>query len=344
MAQASLPGIPVEALEDFLRSNVPHLLGGPLRVELLAGGRSNLTYLVTDGDSRWVLRRPPLGHVLATAHDMDREYRMLAALHPTDIPVPRPLISAGSEVLGAPFYLMEFTDGLIPRERTQLESFRTCPEQLAHELVDVLVRLHRLEPDSVGLGELGRPHGYLSRQLSRWAHQLDASRSRRLPELDRLGQLLSETLPTEREPTLVHGDYRLDNVVVDPQDGRIVGVLDWEMATRGDPLTDLASMVLWWDGIRGLDSPVAAVPGDVPDFPSSELLLARYAEQSGRDLASLPWYLAFAFYKIAVIFEGIHYRAQQDLTVGDGFDALGGLVPALTERGLAALHQEGVRT
>ncbi|MCW2702588.1 MAG: phosphotransferase family protein [Blastococcus sp.] len=337
----SPPGVDVPRLEAYLREAVPGLLAGPLEVTLLAGGRSNLTYLLTDGRDRWVLRRPPLGHVLETAHDMGREYRLLSALHPTDVPVPRPLAIAGDDVLGAPFYVMGFADGVVLRERQQLEEFdTTAATALADELVEILARLHRLDPGKVGLADLGRPAGYLERQLKRWARQLAASHVRELPELERLGERLAERLPAGQDAAIVHGDYRLDNVVVEPATGHIRGVLDWEMATLGDPLTDLASTAVWWDGIRGLDSPVAAVPGDVPGFPHSGHLVAEYARRTGRDLTDLSWYLGFAFYKIAAIFEGIHYRAQQGLTVGEGFERLGAMVPDLVERGHAALDRE----
>jgi aminoglycoside phosphotransferase (APT) family kinase protein len=332
------PGLPLPALEQHLRQVLPELLHGPLAAQLMAGGRSNLTYLLTDGRDRWVLRRPPLGHVLETAHDMRREHRLLAALSSTDVPVPRPLLLAGSEVIGAPFYVMDFADGQVLRERAQLEGLdAAAATALANELVDVLVRLHRLDPEQVGLGDLGRPEGYLERQLRRWGRQLESSHSRDLPELSRLAERLGAQLPVSRSAAIVHGDYRLDNVVVDPAQGHIVAVLDWEMATLGDPLTDLASTLVWWDGMRGLDSPVAAVPADVPGYPGGDSLLAAYDRQSRLDLAPLPWYLGFAFFKIAAIFEGIHYRSQQGLTVGEGFERLGDLVLPLVERGHAAL-------
>jgi aminoglycoside phosphotransferase (APT) family kinase protein len=334
--EVSPPGVSVPALDRFLRDAVPGLLTGPLRVELLSGGRSNLTYLVTDGTGRWVLRRPPLGHVLATAHDMTREFRVLNALYPSDVPVPEPIVAAGPSVIGAPFYVMAFTDGEVLRERRQLESFDDASAaRLASALVDVLVRLHRTDPASVGLGDLGRPEGFLERQLRRWARQLAASHSRDLPALTALGERLARRIPGNGGAAIVHGDYRLDNIVV--ADDGVAGVLDWEMATLGDPLTDLASMVVWWDGMNGLDNPVAAAPGEVAAFPPGEFLVSAYARCSGADLSALPWYLGFAYYKIAAIFEGIHYRAGQGLTVGDGFERLGGLVPALVERGHAVL-------
>ena len=335
---AGPPGLPLGPLDDHLRSALPALLRGPLSATLVAGGRSNLTYVLTDGTSRWVLRRPPLGHVLETAHDMGREHRLLAALAPTDLPVPRPLLLAGPEVIGAPFYVMEFADGLVLRERQQLERLDgAAATALADELVDVLARLHRLDPEQVGLGDLGRPAGYLERQLRRWSRQLEASHSRDLPELARLADRLGRDLPVSSAAAIVHGDYRLDNVVVDPAHGHVVAVLDWEMATLGDPLADVASTVVWWDGMAGLDSPVAAVPAEVPGYPGRAHLLEAYARHSALDLDPLPWYLAFAFFKIAAIFEGIHYRSRQGLTVGEGFERLGELVPPLVERGHAAL-------
>jgi aminoglycoside phosphotransferase (APT) family kinase protein len=332
------PGLPLAALEAHLRATLPDLVEGPLSAQLVAGGRSNLTYLLSDGRNRWVLRRPPLGHVLETAHDMGREHRLLAALSPTDVPVPRPLLLADPDVIGAPFYLMTFADGEVLRDRPQLERLDdAAATALATELVDVLARLHRLDPEQVGLGDLGRPAGYLERQLRRWGRQLESSHSRDLPELTRLAERLAARIPDSQSAAIVHGDYRLDNVVVDPVRGHIVAVLDWEMATLGDPLTDLASTLVWWDGMAGLDSPVAAVPADVPGYPAGDHLLAAYGRQSDLDLEPLPWYLGFAFFKIAAIFEGIHFRSQQGLTVGEGFERLGDMVPSLVERGHAAL-------
>jgi aminoglycoside phosphotransferase (APT) family kinase protein len=337
-ARVDPPGLDLTALEAHLAAERPGLLHAALSAELVAGGRSNLTYLLTDGQERWVLRRPPLGHVLETAHDMGREHRVLAALATTDVPVPRPLLLAGPDVIGAPFYVMEHADGEVLRHREQLSRLdASAALALGHELVDVLARLHRLDPAEVGLGDLGRPAGYLARQLSRWTRQLASSKSRELPELARLADRLAVDVPESQRDTIVHGDYRLDNVVVDTGRGHIVAVLDWEMATLGDPLADVASMVAWWDGMRGLDSPVAEIPGDVPGYPASADLLVRYARQSGLDLAPLPWYIGFAFFKIAAIFEGIHYRAQQGLTIGEGFEQLGELVPPLVERGHEAL-------
>lgn len=337
---ASPSGLDVAALQAHLERAVPGLLQGKLSAHLLSGGRSNLTYVLEDDTRRLVLRRPPRGHVLETAHDMSREYRVLSALGPSDVPVPRTyLLEQDTSVIGAPFYVMEFVDGAILRDADQLEQFdSTAALALADGLADTLACLHQVDAASVGLAELGRPEGFLGRQLKRWAKQLEASHSRDLPELARLGQRLAGRIPEPQRACLVHGDYRLDNVVVDrAAPGRVLAVLDWEMATLGDPLTDLASCVAWWDGISGLDSPVAAVPGDVADFPSSRRIVERYVAHVELDLTDLPWYLGFAFFKVAAIFEGIHYRDTQGLTTGDGFERLGQMVPALVERGHAAL-------
>ena len=334
------PGLPVADVEAYLHEAVPGLLHGPLRASLTAGGRSNLTYVLEDGQRRWVLRRPPLGHVLDSAHDMGREHRVLAALAPTGVPVPAPVLLAPDEVIGAPFYVMDFAEGEVLREGAQLAALDARQaEAVTLDLVRVLVRLHDLDPEAVGLGDLGRPAGYLDRQLSRWRRQLAGSHSRDLPELDRLADRLEERVPVTQQHTIVHGDYRLDNVMVDVASTRVRAVLDWEMATLGDPLADLASAVVWWEGTSGLDLPVAAVPADVDGWPGGDVLLAAYADRSGLDLSEMPWYLGFAYFKIAAIFEGIHYRSQQGLTVGDGFDRLGALVPPLVDRGHAALSE-----
>ncbi len=334
----ALPGLDPAALESYLHRAAPGTLAGPLSAQLVAGGKSNLTYVLGDGRSQWVLRRPPLGHVLETAHDMAREHRVMAALGASEVPVPHMVtLCADPEVLGAPFYVMSFVGGTIYRTQEQLAAVsRADADRLADDLVDVLARLHAVDPASVGLGDLGRPEGYLERQVRRWGTQLAGSRSREVPGLDALGARLAERVPASRRTGLVHGDYKLDNVVVAPTG--IVAVLDWEMATLGDPLMDLVNMVGWWDGIRDTDgTPTSAAPADQPAFPPSTRLLDRYASATGADLDDLPWYTGLFCYKLAAIFEGIHFRETQGLTVGEGFDELAGLGPALAARGHAAL-------
>ncbi|MCC9307148.1 phosphotransferase family protein [Kitasatospora sp. RB6PN24] len=316
-----------------------HLGTGPLQAELIQGGRSNLTYRVTDGTERWVLRRPPLGHVLATAHDMGREFRVLGALHGSPVPVPRPVrLTDDPEVIGAPFYLMEFVDGTAHRDSAALAALG--PQRvraLADRLVDTLVDLHAIDPAAVGLADFGRPEGFLARQVRRWGKQLDASRSREVPGIEELRARLAETLPDSPAPTLVHGDYRLDNVLVGPDD-RINAVLDWEMSTLGDPLTDLGLLVMYTELAEQFDGVIPGV-ALAPGFPGSAELVDRYAAGARRDVSSVTWYVAFASFKLAVVLEGIHFRFRQGGTVGADFDRIGELVPAFVQHGLHSLKE-----
>ncbi|EPH42514.1 phosphotransferase family protein [Streptomyces aurantiacus] len=346
---AGPPGLDLDRLRGHLDRERPGLLGDrPLTARLIEGGRSNLTYAVSDGTGRWVVRRPPLGHVLATAHDMRREHRVISALHPTDVPVPRPvLLCEDEEVLGAPFYVMEFVEGTPYRTAEQLASLgpeRTRAAVLG--LVDTLVDLHAVDPESVGLGDFGRPEGFLDRQLRRWGKQLAASRGRELAGVEELHAALGRALPTSPAPTVVHGDYRLDNVLIDAADGadgadgadRITAVLDWEMSTLGDPLTDLGLLVMYSVRLELPDSPVSTTAG-APGHPDPAELIERYAARSGRDVSALSWYTAFAWFKLAVILEGIHYRYTLGQTVGAGFDRIGDLVPVFIEHGLTTLNE-----
>ncbi|WP_409237174.1 phosphotransferase family protein [Streptomyces sp. PA5.6] len=334
------PGLDLDQLRGHLDRERPGLVGGPLSARLIEGGRSNLTYAVTDGTSRWVVRRPPLGHVLATAHDMKREHRVIAALHPTDVPVPAPVLLCEDEaVIGSPFYVMEFVDGTPYRTAEELAPLgpaRTRDAVLG--LVDTLVDLHAVDPAAVGLGDFGRPEGFLDRQLRRWGKQLDASRNRELAGIDELHAALGRSLPGSPAPTVIHGDYRLDNVLIGDDD-RIKAILDWEMSTLGDPLTDLGLLVMYSAKLEVPDSPVSTTAG-APGHPDPAELIERYAARSGRDVSAVSWYTAFAWFKLAVILEGIHYRYTLGQTVGAGFDRIGELVPVFIQHGLTTL-QEG---
>ncbi|MGW0762717.1 phosphotransferase family protein [Streptomyces sp. NPDC002814] len=334
------PGLDLDRLRGLLDSERPGLVHGPLTGRLIEGGRSNLTYAVSDGTSRWVVRRPPLGHVLATAHDMKREHRVISALHPTNVPVPRPVLMCEDEqVLGAPFYVMEFVEGTPYRTADQLAPLgpeRTRGAVLS--LVDTLVELHAVDPAAVGLADFGRPEGFLDRQLRRWGKQLDASRNRELAGIDELHAALGRDLPHSPAPTVVHGDYRLDNVLIGDND-RIKAILDWEMSTLGDPLTDLGLLVMYSTPLGTSDSPVSTT-AEAAGHPEPAELIERYAELSGRDVSAVSWYTAFAWFKLAVILEGIHYRYTLGQTVGPGFDRIGDLVPVFIEHGLTTL-QEG---
>ncbi|MFD5494855.1 phosphotransferase family protein [Streptomyces sp. NPDC127091] len=335
------PGLDLDRLSALLERERPGLVNGPLSGRLIEGGRSNLTYALSDGTARWVVRRPPLGHVLATAHDMRREYRVVSALHPTAVPVPRTeLLCEDEEVLGAPFYVMEFVDGVPYRTADQLVPLG--PERTRRAvlgLVDTLVDLHAVDPGEVGLSDFGRPEGFLDRQLRRWGKQLDASRDRELAGIDELHAALGRKLPRSPAPAVVHGDYRLDNVLIGEDDDEIKAILDWEMSTLGDPLTDLGLLVMYSMPLAMPDSPVSTT-AEAPGHPAPAELIERYAARSGRDVRAVSWYTAFAWFKLAVILEGIHYRYTLGQTVGRGFDRIGDLVPVFIEHGLTTL-QEG---
>ena len=331
-----LPGLDVARLQSYLQRQRPGLLGSKVSAELFDGGRSNLTYALTDGETEIVLRRPPLGHVLATAHDMGREYRMQRGLARTAVPVPRTVLMCDDPaIIGAPFYLMELVHGTV--YRSSEDTSRLAADDrwaLADQLVDVLVELHAVDPVSTGLADLGRPDGYLERQVRRWGKQLDQSRSRDLPGIDELRDRLGRQVPVSRRSGVLHGDFRLDNVIVG-DDLRVRAVLDWEMATIGDPLADIGLLLVYWDGLTNVDNPITTGMGAGAGFPPGDHLAARYASRSGDDVSELDWYVALGYFKVAVILEGIHYRYVHGQTVGAGFDRVGGLVPLFIERGLA---------
>jgi aminoglycoside phosphotransferase (APT) family kinase protein len=337
--EQSPPGLDLARLTPWFATSVP---GGArdLAARLIAGGRSNLTYEVTDGEGAWIVRRPPLGHVLATAHDMGREYRVMSALRDTDVPVPATYALCLDEgVLGAPFYVMERVAGTPYRHAAELVPLgaeRT--RAISAGLVDTLATLHEVEAGAVGLAGFGRPEGFLARQVRRWRRQLDASHSRDLPDADELHARLAADVPAESAPGIVHGDYRLDNVLTDDHD-RVAAVVDWEMATLGDPLTDLALLVV--SQRLGARSGAAAVASaaSAPGFLTEDEIVERYARRSARDLSRFGFYLGLASYKLAAILEGIHYRHLHGLTVGPGFEQIGEAVPPLLAAGLRALKE-----
>ncbi|MCW2898355.1 MAG: phosphotransferase family protein [Streptosporangiaceae bacterium] len=333
--RGGVPGLDLERLRGFLQRSLPDFTNGPLDAELVAGGRSNLTYVVSDGSREWVLRRPPLGHVLATAHDMAREHRVLSALAGTPVPVPRTYgLCADAEVLGAPFYLMEKVEGTVYRTAEQTGALGSGRARaISLDLISVLAALHAVDPEAAGLAGFGRPEGYLERQAARWRKQLEASRSRDIEGVDELTAALAGSIPVTQRHTIVHGDYKLDNVIIGADD-RVAAVVDWEMATLGDPLSDLGLLRLYWDGFAELvDRPVSPALG----FPTGGELLEHYAQAAGLDLSPLPWYEAFACFKLAVISEGIYFRHRQGKTVGEGFAEIGDMVRPLVARGLDTL-------
>jgi aminoglycoside phosphotransferase (APT) family kinase protein len=337
---AELPGLDLAKLEPYLRGELPGLLDGTLSAKMVAGGRSNLTYLLDDGSRRLVLRRPPLGHVLATAHDMSREHKVISALAPTDVPVPAThLLCNDDSVIGAQFYLMDFVDGMAIRSREECAELTEAQRhEIGIKLIDVLADLHAVDDHKVGLGDFGKPEGFLERQVGRWGKQLESSRSRELPGIDELREWLAANLPQTQQSTIVHGDYRLDNVLVRTDPLRISAVLDWEMATRGDPLTDLGLLYVYWHGTgsgNDPDDPITEGVTALPGFPEWSELAEHYAARTGFDLGALDWYKAFGYFKLAVVLEGIYYRFSQGATVGEGFDKIGERVPTTIEKGLS---------
>ena len=332
-----LPGLDIERFASWFGGACPGEIGGPLHGKLIAGGRSNLTYQVSDGTRSWVVRRPPLGHVLATAHDMAREYRVITALRDTSVPVPVSYaLCTDPDVLGAPFYVMSAVDGVAYRTAEQLGAVGPARARvIAERMVSTLALLHAVVPAEVGLADFGRPEGFLARQVRRWQKQLDASRSRPIAGIEELHEQLAARTPDGTAPTIVHGDYRLDNVLVGADDN-VAAVVDWEMSTLGDPLTDVGLLIVYQRMDRLGEGPMAS---DAPGYPSEGEILARYAESSGRDLSDLGFYIALASFKTAVVLEGIHYRYVHGQTVGEGFEQIGTLVEPLVASGLAAIKE-----
>jgi aminoglycoside phosphotransferase (APT) family kinase protein len=354
MGDVGVPGLEnVAGLANWLAGNDLPGGGADLAVELIAGGRSNLTYRVefpapggaataAGAATRMVLRRPPLGHVLPTAHDMTREYRVLSALHGTAVPVPRPIaLCSDAEVIGAPFYLMEWVDGVVFRSSEDVKILSPAQARtLSERFAEMLATIHGLDVAAAGLDGFGRPEGYLERQLNRWQRQWKLSVTREMPGYEDLVARLTAGLPAPGPAgaagTLVHGDFRVDNMLVDPAAGpRIAAVVDWEMSTLGDPLADLGLSLVYWTqaGEQEILPPGAgATVTTAPGFLARDEVAARYASLTGRDLSRIDYYMAFGCFKLAVVLEGINARFLQHKTVGEGFEREGQAVPALIER------------
>lgn len=283
---------------------------GPYRFDLIAGGRSNLTFKVTDSAGRiMVLRRPPLGHVLASAHDMAREHRIISAVGRTSVPVPATLALCTDEsVNDAPFYVMEWVEGTV---LDAPEKGALLPEHLravaADDLVDVLADLHAADIDAIGLGDLARREGYVERQVRRWSGQWEASKTRELPAIEEVARRLAAGIPEQQGTVIAHGDYRFGNCLTDTATGRIAAVLDWELCTLGDPLADLGYVGIYWTD-PGATNRRGTDPSGIPGFPPFAHLVDRYATRTGRDVSRIGYYMAFASFRLAVISEGVYAR------------------------------------
>jgi aminoglycoside phosphotransferase (APT) family kinase protein len=317
VTETDLPGIVGPRVERWMAGAVPDCTP-PVRFSLIAAGGSNLTFEATDAAGRrWALRRPPVGHALATAHDVGREWRVLNALA-GDLPVPAPVAWCDDEaVTGAPFYVMAFADGTILRtadDAAQLDP--TVRRAAAESLLGTLVALHALDPADQGLGDLGPPDGYVERQLHRWRRQYDQGRVRRLPLLEELHVRLSRTVPSSHGgPSLVHGDYRFDNVVLD-EHGAVVAVLDWELSTIGDAVADACWSLLYWADPDDADAFLTSPPTVVEGFPRRAEVAGRYAAISGRPLDAFGWFEVFGWWKMACIVEGVYARRRQGQGAG----------------------------
>lgn len=337
-----LPGLDLTRLAGWLAAERPGDAGPALSARLLAGGRSNLTYEVGDGERAWVLRRPPVGPVPATAHDVAREYRVMAALEGTGVPVPAMYaLCTDDSVIGAPFYLMEKVGGTPFRSAAELA--RLGPDRVRRislRLVDTLVALHDIDPAEAGLADFGRADGFLDRQVRRWSAQLAAAGRGDLPRAEELRSRLASNVPAQSRPGIVHGDYRLDNVLVDSAD-RLTAVIDWEMATIGDPLTDLALLIAYQKLSRLPGGDLVTDAASAPGHLTEDEVRDRYRSRSGRDPAHFGFHLGLACYKLAAIVEGIRHRHLHGQTVGAGFDGIGALTEPLLEIGLAALKEDG---
>jgi len=309
----------------------------PLSFDRISGGRSNLTYGVTDsGGRRWALRRPPLGKRLASAHDMAREHRILAALGPTDVPVPPVVALCEDEsVNGVPFYVMEFVDGPILRTRQEAEAAFADEEDrraIGERVVDTLVEIHAVDPEQVGLGELGKKEDYVARQLHRWQGQWEKSKTREVPLVDDVHDRLARRIPEQGPATIVHGDYRLDNMILSP-DGEIAAVVDWELCTLGDPLADVGMLLMYWSEPGDELMPLFDPPTTAAGFPNRDRVSSRYAERSGRDLGEIDYYVALACWKLAIILEGVfsRYAAGQYGKDAGAYEQFGEVVERLAE-------------
>lgn len=286
-------------------------VSAPFTFDVIAGGHSNLTFRVTDSRGRrMVLRRPPLSHALASAHDMKREHRIISALRDSAVPV-APVLGMCDDpnVNGAPFYVMEFVDGHIVRDQQSAERLATheSRKRASESLIDTLIAIHAVEIDRVGLDDLARHDGYIERQLKRWYGQWNAQKTRELGTIDRVHDELLKRIPPQGPATIVHGDYRLDNCIVNDF-GNIVAVLDWEICTLGDPLADLGLLMVYWTGPNDDVIATAYQATNSPGFLDRSDLVQRYATKSGRDVTHLDFYIAFALWKFSCIIEGVYAR------------------------------------
>lgn len=309
---------------------------GELSIDLISGGKSNLTYTVTDGVTTWVARRPPTGGLTPSAHDMGREWAVTSALQSTSVPVARTVaFDADGSTIGAPCTVVEFVDGRVVRTADDLDAY--SDDEVARNLealVQTLADLHAVDYREVGLGEFGRPAGFAARQVKLWARQWGHVKTRELPDVERLVEALTDRVPEQARESVVHGDFRIDNTIVDADDpSRIAAVVDWEMSTLGDPLTDVALMCAYrigaFDQVLGFS---AAWTSD--RYASVDEIAQKYSTATGSDLGDWDFYLGLANLKLGVIAEGITYRALSGASSGDGAEKAGESTATFIAEGL----------
>jgi aminoglycoside phosphotransferase (APT) family kinase protein len=343
-----------QGLESYLRAHLPEKLAdddraldAAFKVEQFPGGHSNLTYCVEFGAREFVMRRPPFGPVAPTAHDMPREYRLLSAIHPVFPLAPKPyLLCEDAGVIGAPFYLMERRRGLVVRYKVpeEIGDDLALRRRVSESLIDTMAALHAVDIGKHGLVNIGKPVGFVRRQVEGWAGRWERSKTSELPEMTALAAWLSTHLPAEpARHTLVHNDFKLDNVMLDQQNpARIVAVLDWEMCTVGDPLVDLGLLLCYWPQpgdppiLTGSLSPVTMQPG----WYTRDEIIARYAAQSGRELAGIDYYYIFAMFKLAVVLQQIFYRYHVGQTQDERFKDFDQRVAALAKTAYDLMQQQ----
>ncbi len=348
-ADRSVEGIDVERVGKWMSANLGDLVP-PLDFALIAGGRSNLTYRVTDAAGRnFALRRPPLSHVLPTAHDMSREYRVISALGDTDVPVPRTYGLCTDETVNSrPFYVMEFVEGHIVRDAKLAESVLDADSRrrAGESMARTLAALHAVDVDKVGLGDFAKREGYIERQLRRWYEQFRNSQtddnSKAESVVSEVHDRLASGVPPQRSASIVHGDYRLDNAVLG-DDGAVRAVLDWEICTLGDPLADMGLLMVYWTEPGDEAALIGVTPTTAEGFPSRKQMQDIYESASGRDLADLAYYVAFGYWKLACIVQGVYARYAGGAAAGDrsSVEAFGEGVVRLAEMALGTLETAG---
>ena len=302
----AVEGINLEAVSEWLNERIEGL-ALPLEFELIAGGHSNLTYRFTDASGRaFVLRRPPLGHILESAHDMAREHRIISALVKSKVPVPQTYaLCEDKSINDQPFYIMEFVEGIVPHNSTVLEQLSSDERRsFGLHVIEVLADLHNTDIDAVGLGQLAKKEDYLARQLKRWTQQWLATKTDEIPDMDRSLELLHEKRPEQIGATVVHGDYRVGNMLI--ANGKMAALLDWELCTLGDPLADVGYLLNTW--AEPGDPASETAPTGIGGFPTRQEFSDLYEEKTGRSLAEINYYRAFSHWRLAAISQGVYKR------------------------------------